>query len=62
VARLLHIEASPRGAESFSARAAAAFVDEYRRSHPQDEIEQLRLFEHGSMPRPPRRRCSTSRN
>ncbi|QOJ32221.1 MAG: NAD(P)H-dependent oxidoreductase [Gammaproteobacteria bacterium] len=46
MAKLLHIEASPRGAESFSSRAAAAFVDEYRRSHPQDEIEQLRLFEH----------------
>jgi len=46
VARLLHIEASPRGSESFSARIAAAFVDEYRHSHPQDEVEQLRLFEH----------------
>ncbi|MCC7259193.1 MAG: NAD(P)H-dependent oxidoreductase [Gammaproteobacteria bacterium] len=46
MARLLHIEASPRGEFSFSTRAAAAFLDEYRRTHPQDEIEQLSLFDH----------------
>lgn len=46
MARLLHIEASPRGAQSFSARTAAAFLAEYRRTHPQDVVEELRLFEH----------------
>ncbi len=46
MAKLLHIEASPRGGNSYSARAAASFIEEYRRSHPGDVIEELRLFEH----------------
>lgn len=46
VERVLHIEASPRGTDSFSARTASAFLDEYRRGHPQAVVEELRLFEH----------------
>lgn len=46
MARVLYIEVSPRGEDSFSSRAAAAFLDEYCRAHPQDEIERLHLFEH----------------
>lgn len=46
MAKVLHIEASPRGDNSYSARAANAFLDEYRRIHPEDVIEELRLFEH----------------
>ncbi len=44
MARLLHIEASPRGADSCSARVAGAFLDEYRRRNPGDEVEHLPLF------------------
>ena len=46
MARLLHIEASPRGEQSFSSQAAGAFLDEYRRAHPQDAIDHLQLFDH----------------
>lgn len=46
MSRLLHVEVSPRGAQSFSSRVAGAFLDEYRRLNPRDEIEHLRLFEH----------------
>lgn len=44
--KVLHIQASPRGDDSFSARTASAFLDEYRRLHPEDVIEELRLFEY----------------
>ncbi len=46
MARLLHIEASPRGEQSFSSQAARAFLDEYRQAHPADDIVQLPLFDH----------------
>lgn len=43
--RLLYIEASPRGDASFSSRAAASFVEAYRRANPGHEIEHLALFD-----------------
>ncbi len=46
MAKLLHIEASPRGEQSFSSRTASAFLDEYRQIHPGDDIVQLRLFDY----------------
>lgn len=46
MAKVLHIEASPRGEQSFSAQTAAAFLDEYRRANPDDVVSRLRLFEH----------------
>jgi FMN-dependent NADH-azoreductase len=46
MARLLHIEASPRGEQSFSSQTASAFLDEYSQAHPGDDIVQLRLFDH----------------
>ncbi|MFA4944597.1 MAG: NAD(P)H-dependent oxidoreductase [Lentisphaeria bacterium] len=43
--RVLHIQASPRPAdESWSARAAHAFLDAYARHHPDDRITTLELF------------------
>lgn len=44
MARLLHVQASPRGPESFSARAAEAFVKAYLQGHPQAEVETLEVF------------------
>lgn len=43
MAKLLHISASPRGARSWSLRAAEAFLEAYRSLHPSDEIVQLDL-------------------
>jgi FMN-dependent NADH-azoreductase len=43
--RVLHIHASPRGQISGSGRLAEIFLDEYRRLHPDDEVETLSLFE-----------------
>jgi len=45
MARLLYIEASPRGDRSYSTRVARRFLDHYRAVHPDDEIEQMPLFE-----------------
>lgn len=45
MARLLHIEASPRGEQSFSSRTASAFLEEYGQAHPGDDIVRLRLFD-----------------
>jgi FMN-dependent NADH-azoreductase len=42
--KLLYLEASPRGANSYSSRVAAAFLDEYRKTNPDHEIEHLPLF------------------
>jgi len=46
MATLLHIEASPRGEDSFSSRAARVFIDTYRDLHPGDVVERLPLFEY----------------
>ena len=44
MARLLYIKASPREDDSYSVRAANAFVESYRKSHPDDEIVTMDLF------------------
>jgi FMN-dependent NADH-azoreductase len=49
MAKLLYIQASPRGQRSKSITVADAFVQEYRRLHPEDEIEVLNLF-HADLP------------
>jgi FMN-dependent NADH-azoreductase len=44
MATVLHIQASPRGEESFSYRTAQAFLEAYRKSHPGDRVRTLDLF------------------
>jgi len=44
MARLLYLQASPRGAESVSARVAGAFIATYQTHHPDVEIDSLDLF------------------
>jgi FMN-dependent NADH-azoreductase len=44
MAKLLYIEASPRGARSYSSQAAAAFLDAYKAAHPGDSVEVLDLW------------------
>lgn len=38
MAKLLYVEASPRKERSASIAVAKAFVEEYRKTHPGDEI------------------------
>jgi FMN-dependent NADH-azoreductase len=45
MARLLYIEASPRGEHSISSQVAGAFLDSYRQHKPKDDIDHLALFE-----------------
>lgn len=45
MARLLYIQASPRGARSHSLGAAEAFLSAYRDAHPRDEIVKIDLFQ-----------------
>ena len=45
MSKLLYIQASPRGKESFSVRVADAFVDAYRKKNPSDQIVTLNVFE-----------------
>lgn len=47
MAKVLHIQSSPRGQESFSIRLAEAFLDAYRRKNPGDDVETLDLFTAG---------------
>lgn len=44
MARVLYIEASPRGERSFSSRVAQRFLQAYSVRHPDDEIETLNVF------------------
>ncbi|MBN2580988.1 MAG: NAD(P)H-dependent oxidoreductase [Pirellulales bacterium] len=44
MAKLLHLQASPREG-SYSTRVAAAFLDSYRRERPEDRVETLDLFQ-----------------
>jgi FMN-dependent NADH-azoreductase len=44
MAKLLYVKASPRGENSYSIRAADAFVAAYRNANPDDTIEELDLF------------------
>jgi FMN-dependent NADH-azoreductase len=43
--KVLYIQASPRGEDSFSIAAANAFIDAYRKIHPDDEIVTNNLFD-----------------
>lgn len=45
MSRLLYIQGSPRGQRSKSMAVADAFVDAYRESHMDDEVEVLNVFE-----------------
>lgn len=45
MSKLLYIQASPRGARSFSTAAADAFVAAYREANPGDEVVTLNLFD-----------------
>ena len=45
MARLLYIEASPRKERSASIEAAKTFINEYKRTHPEDVVETLDLWE-----------------
>ncbi|HAM33831.1 MAG TPA: FMN-dependent NADH-azoreductase [Deltaproteobacteria bacterium] len=44
MARLLYVEASPRKERSASIEVAKAFVEEYRKTHPGDEVDALDLW------------------
>lgn len=45
MAKLLYMEASPRGDASFSSRAAKVFLETYRAENPDDVIDHYHLFE-----------------
>ena len=45
MARVLYIQASPRGERSYSIAGAEAFLEAYRQSHPDDEIVTMNLFD-----------------
>lgn len=42
--RLLYIEASPRKTRSHSLKVARTFLDAYKKTHPEDEIDKLDLW------------------
>jgi len=44
MAKLLHIEASPRGERSASINVAKHFIESYRAAHPGDTVETLNLW------------------
>lgn len=44
MSQVLHIQASPRGQESFSTRLAGHFIDAYRQDHPDVSVDVLDLF------------------
>ncbi len=43
--KLLYIEASPRGEDSYSSQVAAEFLEAYKANNPDHEIEHLPLFD-----------------
>jgi FMN-dependent NADH-azoreductase len=45
MSKVLYIQASPRAERSYSVKAADAFVEAYRNSHPQDEVHTVNLFD-----------------
>jgi FMN-dependent NADH-azoreductase len=45
MAKLLYVQASPRGERSHSSAVAAAFLDSYRQVNPKDKIDRLNVFE-----------------
>ncbi len=42
--KLVYVEASPRKERSHSIRVAQAFLETYRETHPDDEVETLDLW------------------
>ena len=44
MAKILHVQASPRGWRSASYRVAKAFTDEYQKVHPQTGIDMVPVF------------------
>jgi len=44
MSKLLHIQASPRTERSYSRAVTDAFVEAYRQSHPEDEVEVVDIF------------------
>jgi FMN-dependent NADH-azoreductase len=44
MAKVLYIQASPRGERSSSLKVADAFVEAYKTKHPADKVETLNLF------------------
>jgi len=45
MAKLLYIESSPRGDRSTSAQVARAFLESYQKTHPDDQIRSLNVFD-----------------
>lgn len=45
MSKVLYIQASPRQERSYSVRAADAFVDAYKKTHPGDTVETRKIFE-----------------
>ncbi len=45
MAKLLYIQASPRAERSKSTQVAAAFLESYRQSHPDDSIKTVNIFD-----------------
>ena len=43
--KLLYIKASPRKDRSYSTRVAEAFLESYKKAHPDDTVETLDLWE-----------------
>ncbi len=44
MSKLLYIQASPRGERSYCIRAADAFIEAYKKEHPDDQIVTLNVF------------------
>jgi FMN-dependent NADH-azoreductase len=45
MAKVLYLQASPRGDRSKSNQVAAAFLESYKKSHPADTVETLNVFD-----------------
>lgn len=45
MARLIHIQTSPRGSRSASQAVAACFIESYRATHPSDTVDTLDLWQ-----------------
>lgn len=44
MSKVLHIQSSPRGERSYSARAAEVFLEAYAKANPEDEIRTMSVF------------------
>ena len=45
MSKLLYIQSSPRGERSYCIRAADAFIEAYKKGHPDDEIVTINVFD-----------------